>query len=48
MQFLPCGFPSFEVVKWIESIEFVEDFRHLGAGCGGYNEITNLRLPEPI
>ena len=29
---------GFKMVKWIESIEFVEDFRHLGAGCGGYNE----------
>jgi hypothetical protein len=26
------------MVKWIEAIEFVDDFKHLGAGCGGYNE----------
>lgn len=25
-------------VKWIEAIEFVESFDHLGAGLGGYNE----------
>jgi sulfoxide reductase catalytic subunit YedY len=29
---------GFKQVKWIESIEFVEDFTHLGAGQGGYNE----------
>lgn len=29
---------GFKMVKWIESIEFVEDFRRLGSGCGGYNE----------
>jgi sulfoxide reductase catalytic subunit YedY len=29
---------GFKMVKWIESIEFVDDFRHLGAGRGGYNE----------
>jgi DMSO/TMAO reductase YedYZ molybdopterin-dependent catalytic subunit len=29
---------GFKQVKWIESIEFVESFRHLGAGEGGYNE----------
>lgn len=29
---------GFKMVKWIEAIEFVDDFRHLGAGYGGYNE----------
>jgi len=29
---------GFKMVKWIEAIEFVEDFAHLGDGQGGYNE----------
>ncbi|HUE32473.1 MAG TPA: molybdopterin-dependent oxidoreductase [Mycobacterium sp.] len=29
---------GFKQVKWIESIEFVESFAHLGFGQGGYNE----------
>ncbi len=29
---------GFKQVKWIEAIEFVSDFRHLGEGQGGYNE----------
>jgi DMSO/TMAO reductase YedYZ molybdopterin-dependent catalytic subunit/thiosulfate reductase cytochrome b subunit len=29
---------GFKQVKWIEAIEFVSDFAHLGAGQGGYNE----------
>lgn len=29
---------GFKMVKWIEAIEFVESFSHLGAGRGGYNE----------
>lgn len=29
---------GFKQVKWIEAIEFVETFAHLGAGQGGYNE----------
>jgi DMSO/TMAO reductase YedYZ molybdopterin-dependent catalytic subunit len=29
---------GFKQVKWIEAIEFVDDFKHLGAGQGGYNE----------
>ncbi len=29
---------GFKQVKWIESIEFVESFEHLGLGQGGYNE----------
>jgi DMSO/TMAO reductase YedYZ molybdopterin-dependent catalytic subunit len=29
---------GFKQVKWIEAIEFVESFAHLGAGHGGYNE----------
>lgn len=29
---------GFKMVKWIQAIEFVEDFRQLGAGHGGYNE----------
>ncbi|MFD4711835.1 molybdopterin-dependent oxidoreductase [Streptomyces sp. NPDC058430] len=29
---------GFKMVKWIQAIEFVESFEHLGAGQGGYNE----------
>ncbi|MFM8363688.1 MAG: molybdopterin-dependent oxidoreductase [Verrucomicrobiota bacterium] len=29
---------GFKQVKWIQAIEFVSDFRHLGAGQGGFNE----------
>ena len=29
---------GFKMVKWIDSVEFVSDFAHLGAGQGGYNE----------
>lgn len=29
---------GFKMVKWIEAIEFVEDFRSRGLGTGGYNE----------
>ncbi|MGO9350214.1 MAG: molybdopterin-dependent oxidoreductase [Mycobacterium sp.] len=29
---------GFKQVKWIEAIEFVASFAHLGAGQGGYNE----------
>ncbi len=29
---------GFKQVKWIQAIEFVESFGHLGAGQGGYNE----------
>lgn len=29
---------GFKQVKWIEAIEFVETFAHLGLGHGGYNE----------
>lgn len=29
---------GFKQVKWVESIEFVASFEHLGAGHGGYNE----------
>jgi DMSO/TMAO reductase YedYZ molybdopterin-dependent catalytic subunit len=29
---------GFKMVKWIRAIELVHDFRHLGAGQGGYNE----------
>lgn len=29
---------GFKQVKWIEAIEFVESFDHLGAGYGGFNE----------
>ena len=29
---------GFKQVKWIEAIEFVRDFKTLGAGQGGYNE----------
>jgi len=29
---------GFKQVKWIQGIEFVESFAHLGSGQGGYNE----------
>lgn len=29
---------GFKMVKWIRAIEFVDGFRHLGNGQGGYNE----------
>ncbi|GAA4683284.1 molybdopterin-dependent oxidoreductase [Gordonia humi] len=29
---------GFKQVKWIEAIEFVESFEHIGRGQGGYNE----------
>jgi DMSO/TMAO reductase YedYZ molybdopterin-dependent catalytic subunit/thiosulfate reductase cytochrome b subunit len=29
---------GFKMVKWIEAIEFVESFEHLGRGQGGFNE----------
>lgn len=29
---------GFKQVKWIEGIEFVESFEHIGAGQGGFNE----------
>jgi DMSO/TMAO reductase YedYZ molybdopterin-dependent catalytic subunit len=29
---------GFKQVKWIEAIEFVDSFAHLGFGQGGYNE----------
>ncbi|HYX63378.1 MAG TPA: molybdopterin-dependent oxidoreductase [Burkholderiales bacterium] len=29
---------GFKMVKWIDAIELVEDFRDLGGGQGGYNE----------
>ncbi len=29
---------GFKQVKWIAAIEFVDDFAHIGAGQGGYNE----------
>jgi len=29
---------GFKMVKWVEAIEFVESFEHLGGGYGGYNE----------
>jgi DMSO/TMAO reductase YedYZ molybdopterin-dependent catalytic subunit len=29
---------GFKHVKWVEAVEFVESFAHLGAGQGGYNE----------
>lgn len=28
---------GFKMVKWIKGIEFVDDFRHVGGGLGGYN-----------
>ena len=29
---------GFKMVKWIEAIEFLESYEHLGGGYGGYNE----------
>ncbi|HNE88599.1 MAG: molybdopterin-dependent oxidoreductase [Candidatus Nanopelagicales bacterium] len=29
---------GFKQVKWVEAVEFVASFEHLGAGQGGYNE----------
>ena len=29
---------GFKMVKWIQAIEFVHDYAHLGSGQGGYNE----------
>jgi methionine sulfoxide reductase catalytic subunit len=29
---------GFKMVKWIQAIEYVESFAHLGAGQGGYHE----------
>lgn len=29
---------GFKMVKWIQGIELVHDFRHIGAGYGGYHE----------
>jgi DMSO/TMAO reductase YedYZ molybdopterin-dependent catalytic subunit len=29
---------GFKQVKWVQAIEFVASFEHLGAGQGGYNE----------
>ncbi len=29
---------GFKQVKWIQGIDFVEDFRNIGSGYGGYNE----------
>jgi DMSO/TMAO reductase YedYZ molybdopterin-dependent catalytic subunit len=29
--------PGFKHIEWIEAIEFVDDFRHLGSRQGGYN-----------
>ena len=29
---------GFKMVKWVDAIELVADFRDLGAGQGGYNE----------
>lgn len=39
---------GFKQVKWIEAIEFVHDFKDLGAGQGGYNddhEFYGYRMP---
>ena len=29
---------GFKQIKWVRALEFVDDFKHLGAGHGGYNE----------
>ena len=29
---------GFKMVKWVEAVEFLESYEHLGGGYGGYNE----------
>jgi methionine sulfoxide reductase catalytic subunit len=39
---------GFKMVKWIQAIEFVAEYAHLGAGQGGYNEdheFYGIRMP---
>lgn len=33
---------GFKMVKWIKSIEFVEDYRKIGLGHGGYRKISKI------
>jgi DMSO/TMAO reductase YedYZ molybdopterin-dependent catalytic subunit/thiosulfate reductase cytochrome b subunit len=37
---------GFKMVKWVRSIEFVDDYRMLGAGQGGYREDVQFYGPE--
>jgi DMSO/TMAO reductase YedYZ molybdopterin-dependent catalytic subunit/thiosulfate reductase cytochrome b subunit len=37
---------GFKMVKWVRSIELVEDYRMLGAGQGGYREDVQFYGPE--
>ncbi len=37
---------GFKMVKWVRSIELVEDYRQLGAGQGGYREDAQFYGPE--
>jgi DMSO/TMAO reductase YedYZ molybdopterin-dependent catalytic subunit len=37
---------GFKMVKWVRSIELVEDYRQLGAGQGGYREDVQFYGPE--
>jgi DMSO/TMAO reductase YedYZ molybdopterin-dependent catalytic subunit/thiosulfate reductase cytochrome b subunit len=37
---------GFKMVKWVRSIELVEDYRVLGAGQGGYREDVQFYGPE--
>jgi methionine sulfoxide reductase catalytic subunit len=40
---------GFKNVKWVRAIEFVSDFRNIGAGQGGYNEdVEFYGYREPI
>ena len=39
---------GFKMVKWIEAVEFLESYEHLGGGYGGYNEdheYCGFRMP---
>jgi methionine sulfoxide reductase catalytic subunit len=39
---------GFKQIKWVDAIEFVDSFEHLGAGQGGNNEdhvFYGCRLP---
>jgi DMSO/TMAO reductase YedYZ molybdopterin-dependent catalytic subunit len=29
---------GFKMVKWIRAVEFVDDYRHVGQGQGGWRE----------
>jgi DMSO/TMAO reductase YedYZ molybdopterin-dependent catalytic subunit len=40
---------GFKMVKWLRSIEFVDDYRRIGDGLGGYREdIQHFGVGAPI